>query len=68
MRRARAEAGKREGGGAKPESSGAWPLSQQKVLLLLLFGGGSWLAQLVESVTLDLGVVTFEPHTGCRDK
>lgn len=29
--------------------------------------GASWLAQLVEHVTLDLGGCEFEPHVECRD-
>lgn len=28
---------------------------------------GTWLAQLGELATLGLGVVEFQPHTGCRD-
>ena len=28
---------------------------------------GTWLAQLEEHVTLDLGGHEFEPHVGCRD-
>ena len=42
------------------------------ILLKLIFKiicqlGGTWLAQLVERVALDLRVIKFEPHTVCRD-